>query len=92
MIKTAFVGADGLRQPLVHYGKAILDAINFGEKVSCGYNPVFKDYGVVRFECNGSRQVIPNYAVPKMSAGSLPGIHAANNSLVLERTYPYFGG
>ena len=150
MIKTAFAGADGLRQPLVHSKKtnrlarqraalqllsgagsgrsrdsftissearkfsreriaalvdksanvsreelsyyfanynnsrAILDAINFSEGVSCGYNPEFKHYGVMRFNYNGSRQIIPNYAVPKMNAGALPGIHAVNNSLVLE--------
>lgn len=64
--------------------RAILDAINFGEKVSCGYNPEFKDYGVMRFNYNGSRQIIPDYAVPKMNTGSLPGIHAVNNSLVLD--------
>ena len=26
---------------------AILDAINFGENVSCGYNSDFKEYGVI---------------------------------------------
>ena len=52
--------------------RAILDAINFGEHVECGYNPEFKDYGVMRFNYNGSRQIIPLYAVPKMSAGTLP--------------------
>lgn len=84
--KSANVSREELSYYFEHYndGKAILDAINFGEKVSCGYNPEFKDYGVVRFECNGSRQIIPNYAVPKMNAGSLPEIHAVNNSLVLE--------
>lgn len=64
--------------------RAILDAINFGEHVECGYNPEFKDYGVMRFNYNGSRQIIPLYAVPKMSAGTLPGIHAVNNTLVLK--------
>ena len=63
---------------------AILDAINFGENVSCGYNPDFKDYGVMDFDYNGIRQVVPNYAVPKINANSLPGIHAVNNSLVLK--------
>lgn len=88
--KSANVSREELSYYFMHYndGKAILDAINFEENVSCGYNPAFKDYGVVRFECNGSRQIIPNYAVPKMSAGSLPGIHAVNNSLVLDnRSY-----
>ncbi|WP_419575446.1 hypothetical protein, partial [Ruminococcus sp.] len=41
---------------------AILDAINFGENVSCGYNSDFKEYGVISFDLNGSRQVVPNYA------------------------------
>lgn len=84
--KSANVSREELSYYFEHYndGKAILDAINFGEKVSCGYNPTFKDYGVVRFECNGSRQIIPNYAVPKMNSGSLPRIHAVNNTLVLD--------
>jgi hypothetical protein len=84
--KSANVSREELSYYFEHYndGKAILDAINFGEKVSCGYNPAFKDYGVVRFECNGSRQIIPNYAVPKMNSGSLPRIHAVNNTLVLD--------
>ena len=84
--KSANVSREELSYYFEHYndGRAILDAINFGEKVSCGYNPAFKDYGVVRFECNGSRQIIPNYAVPKMNSGSLPRIHAVNNTLVLD--------
>ena len=84
--KSANVSREELSYYFEHYndGKAILDAINFGEKVSCGYNPAFKDYGVVRFECNGSRQIVPNYAVPKMNSGSLPRIHAVNNTLVLD--------
>ena len=84
--KSANVSREELSYYFEHYndGKAILDAINFGENVSCGYNPAFKDYGVVRFECNGSRQIIPNYAVPKMNSGSLPRIHAVNNTLVLD--------
>ena len=88
--KSANVSREELSYYFEHYndGRAILDAINFGEKVSRGYNPAFKDYGVIRFECNGNRQIIPNYAVPKMNAGSLPGIHAVNNSLVLDnRSY-----
>ena len=62
---------------------AILDAINFGENVSCGYNPDFKDYGVISFDYNGSGQVVQNYAVSKINTSSLSGIHAVNNSLVL---------
>lgn len=74
-----------------HYNnsKAILDAINFGENVSCGYNPNFKEYGVMSFDYNGSRQIIPNYAVPKVNTGSLSGIHAVNNSLVLNNKSYY---
>ena len=63
--------------------KAVLDAINFGENVSCGYDPNFKEYGVMSFNYNGSRQVIPNYAVPKINTASLSRICAVNNSLVL---------
>ena len=37
----------------------ILDAINFGENLSCGYNSDFKEYGVISFDLNGSRQVVP---------------------------------
>ena len=68
---------------------AILDAINFGENVSCGYNPVFKEYGVISFDYNGSRQVVPNYAVPKINTGVLSGIRAVNNSLVLNNKSYY---
>ena len=68
---------------------ALLDAINFGENVSCGYNPDFKDYGVFYFDHNGSSQIIPNYAVPKINAGSLPQICAVNNSLVLSNKSYY---
>lgn len=84
--KSANVSREELSYYFANYNnsRAILDAINFSEGVSCGYNPEFKDYGVMRFTCNGSRQIIPNYAVPKMNAGSLPGIHAVNNSLVFE--------
>ena len=68
---------------------AILYAINFGENVSCGYNPDFKDYGVISFDYNGTRQVIPNYAVPKMNTAFLSGICAKNNSLVLNNQSYY---
>ena len=68
---------------------AILDAINFGENVSCGYNPNFKEYGVMSFNYNGSRQIIPNYAVPKINTTSLSGICAVNNSLVLNNKSYY---
>lgn len=89
--KSANVSASDLSFYFANYNNpsAILDAINFGENVSCGYNPDFKDYGVMRFECNGSRQIIPNYAVPKMNAGSLPGMRAVNNSLVLKNKSYY---
>lgn len=62
---------------------AILDTINLGENVFCGYNSDFKEYGVIFFELNGSRQVVPNCAVPKMNTSTMPGICAANNFLVL---------
>lgn len=68
---------------------AILDAINFGENVSCGYNSDFKEYGVISFDLNGSRQVVPNYAVPKMNTSTMSGICAANNSLVLSNKNYY---
>ena len=68
---------------------AILDAINFGENVSCGYNSDFKEYGVISFDLNGSRQVVPNYAVSKMNTSTLSGICAANNSLVLSNKSYY---
>ena len=62
---------------------AILDAINFGENVSCGYNPNFKEFGVISFDYDGSRQIVPNYAVPKINTSTLPRICAVNNLLVL---------
>ena len=68
---------------------AILDAINFGENVSGGYNSDFKEYGVISFDLNGSRQVVPNYAVPKMNTSTMSGICAANNSLVLSNKSYY---
>ncbi len=66
-----------------------MDAINFGENVSCGYNSDFKEYGVISFDLNGSRQVVPNYAVPKMNTSTLSGICAENNSLVLSNKSYY---
>lgn len=68
---------------------AILYAINFGENVSCGYNPDFKEYGVISFDYHGNRQVVPNYAVPKINSALLSGICAKNNSLVL-RNQSYY--
>ena len=83
--KSANVSASELSFYFENYNNpsAILDAINFGENVSCGYNPNFKDYGVIYFNYNGSSKVVPNYAVPKINTSSLSGIHAVNNSLVL---------
>ena len=88
--KSANVSASELSFYFANYNNsgAILDAINFGENVSCGYNPDFKEYGVISFDYNGSSQVVPNYAVPKINTGALSGIHAVNNSLVLNnRSY-----
>ena len=84
--KSANVSREELSYYFANYKnpRAILDAINFSEGVSCGYNPAFKDYGVMRFHYNGSRQIVPNYAVPKMSAGALPEMRAVNNTLVLD--------
>ena len=84
--KSANVSASELSYYFANYNNpsAILDAINFGENVSCGSNPDFKDYGVIRYDYNGSRQVVPNYAVPKINTSSLSGIWAVNNSLVLK--------
>ena len=89
--KSANVSASELSFYFANYNNpsAILDAINFGENVSCGYNPDFKDYGVMYFDYNGSRQVVPNYAVPKINANSMSGIHAVNNSLVLKNKSYY---
>ncbi|MCM1387645.1 MAG: hypothetical protein NC231_09965 [Bacillus sp. (in: Bacteria)] len=89
--KGANVSASELSYYFANYHNSgpILDAINFGENVSCGYNPNFKEYGVISFTYNGSSQVVPNYAVPKMNAGSLSGIHAVNNSLVLHNKSYY---
>ena len=68
---------------------AILYAINFGENVSCGYHPDFKEYGVMSFDYHGNRQVVPGYAVPKINSALLSGICAKNNSLVL-RNQSYY--
>ncbi len=89
--KSANVSASELSFYFANYNNpsAILDAINFGKNVSCGYNPDFKDYGVMYFDYNGSRQVVPNYAVPKINANSMSGIHAVNNSLVLKNKSYY---
>ncbi len=83
--KSANVSASELSFYFANYNNpnAILDAINFGENVSCGYNPNFKDYGVIYFDYNGSSQLVPNYAVPKINTNALLGIRAVNNSLVL---------
>ena len=89
--KSANVSENQLSYYFANYNNpsAILDAINFGENVSCGYNPDFKEYGVMNFDYNGSRQVVPNYAVPKINANSLPCIRAVNNSLVLNNKSYY---
>ena len=68
---------------------AILDAINFGENVACGYDPDFKDYGVISFDLNGKRQIVPNYAVPRIKSSSLPAIEAQNNNLKLDNRAYY---
>lgn len=72
-----------------HNSSAILDAINFSENVSCGYDPDFKEYGVISFDYNGSKQIIPNYAVPKINTSSLTKICAVNNSLVMNNQSYY---
>ena len=89
--KSANVSASELSYYFANYNNpnAILDAINFGQNVSCGYNPDFKEYGVISFDYNGSRQVVPNYAVPKINTSSLSGIRAVNNSLVLNNKSYY---
>ena len=89
--KSANVTASELSFYFANYNNpsAILDAINFGTNVTCGYNPEFKDYGVMNFEYNGSRQIVPNYAVPKINTSTLSGIHAVNNSLVLNNKSYY---
>lgn len=89
--KSANVSASELSYYFANYNNssAILDAINFGENVACGYNPNFKEYGVISFDYNGSSQIVPNYAVPKINTSSLSGIRAVNNSLVLNNKSYY---
>ena len=89
--KSANVSASELSYYFANYNnpRAILDAINFGSHVECGFNPDFKDYGAMSFIHNGSRQVVPIYAVPKINTSPLPGIHAVNNSLVLKNKSYY---
>jgi hypothetical protein len=41
------------------------------------------------FDLNGNRQVVPDYAVSKMNTGTLSGIRATNNSLVLSNKSYY---
>lgn len=83
--KSANISTSDLAYYFANYNNsgAILDAINFGENVSCGYNPNFKEYGVISFDYDGSRQIVPNYAVPKINTSTLPRIYAVNNLLVL---------
>ena len=78
-----------LRESIADNTNAVLDAINFGENVSCGYESDFKEYGVISFDYNGSRQMIPDYAVPKINVSSLPPISAVNNSLILNNKSYY---
>lgn len=89
--KSANVSASELSYYFANYNnpRAVLDGINFGTHVECGYNPDFKDYGVMSFNYNGVRQVVPIYAVPKIHTSTLPGIHAVNNSLVLKNKSYY---
>lgn len=89
--KSANISTSELAYYFANYNNssAILDAINFGENVSCGYNPDFKEYGVISFDYNGSRQVVPNYAVPKINTSTLSDICAVNNSLVLSNKSYY---
>ena len=89
--KSANVSASDLNYYFSNYNNpcAILDAINFGENVSCEYNPDFKEYGVISFDYNGDRQIIPNYAVPKIGTRSLPHICAVDNKLVLNNKSYY---
>ena len=89
--KSANISTSELAYYFANYNNssAILDAINFGENVSCGYNSDFKEYGAISFDYNGSRQVVPNYAVPKINTSTLSGICAVNNSLVLSNKSYY---
>lgn len=64
---------------------ALLDAINFNEDIVFGsYTPELKEFGALSFKLDGIRQLIPNYAVPKINACTLPAISAENNKLILE--------
>lgn len=63
---------------------AILDAINFGSQVTCGYNPDFKESGVMSIQNKLGRQIIPIYAVPKINKNLLKTIGTEDNNLVLE--------
>ena len=89
--KNANVSASNLTYYFTNYNDpyAILDAINFGENVSCGYDPDFKEYGVISFDYNGGRQIVPNYAVSKMNMRSLSHIYAVDNELVLNNKSYY---
>lgn len=62
----------------------ILDAINFGAQVECGYNPDFKDYGILSFNYQSQKQIIPIYAIPKINTNLLNRIYTENNSLKIE--------
>ncbi|MBO5472881.1 MAG: hypothetical protein J6A08_03730 [Lachnospiraceae bacterium] len=89
--KSANISTSELAYYFANYNNsgAILDAINFGENVSCGYNSDFQEYGVISFDYNGSSQVVPDYAVPKINTSTLSGICALNNSLVLSNKSYY---
>ena len=64
---------------------AILDAINFGENVSCGYNSDFKEYGVISFDLNGSRQVVPKIQIKKEQIISGKCVRQAISCLIWHR-------
>lgn len=69
-----------------HYNNmpALLDAINFSEGFVTGScNPEARELGVLSFMIGGVRQYIPNYAIPKINAGTLSAISAKNNKLIL---------
>ena len=50
---------------------------------------ILRSMGLFPLTFNGSRQVVPNYAVPKMNTSTMSGICAANNSLVLSNKSYY---
>ena len=54
--KSANISTSELAYYFANYNNssAILDAINFGENVSCGYNSDFKEYGVISFDYNSA--------------------------------------